>query len=80
MALRVLELFETVQFYRKYGMATKEGLVVDCKAVGLGESGDVVATGMDVIPLILLELLLLLNLKPIPSVLCGKQVLKISPY
>ncbi len=39
------ELFETVQFYRKYGMATKEGLVVDCKAVGLGESGDVVATG-----------------------------------
>jgi len=39
------EIFETVQFYRKYGKPTPEGLVVDFKAVGMGEIGDVVATG-----------------------------------
>lgn len=39
------EIYETVQFYRKYGKPTPEGLVVDFKSVGIGESGDVVATG-----------------------------------
>lgn len=39
------EIFETVQFYRKYGRATPEGLVVDFKAVGIDANHDVVATG-----------------------------------
>jgi len=39
------EIFETVQFYRKYGRPVPEGLVVDFKAVGMGEFSDVVATG-----------------------------------
>ena len=39
------EIFETVQFYRQYGRPTPEGLVVDFKAVGMGEVDDVVATG-----------------------------------
>jgi len=39
------EIFETVQFYRQYGRPTPAGLVVDFKAVGMGEGSDVVATG-----------------------------------
>lgn len=39
------EIFETVQFYRKYGQATPEGLFVDFKAVGMDDIRDVVATG-----------------------------------
>jgi len=39
------EIFETVQFYRKYGTPTPEGLVVDFNAVGMGEIRDAVATG-----------------------------------
>ena len=39
------EIFETVQFYRKYGRPTPEGLIVDFKAVEIGEIQDVVATG-----------------------------------
>ena len=39
------EIFETVQFYRKYGQPSPGGLVVDFKAVGIGENSDVVATG-----------------------------------
>jgi len=39
------KVFETVQFYRTYGQATKEGLVVDFAAVGVEEIDDVVATG-----------------------------------
>lgn len=39
------EVFETVQFYRKYGQPTAEGLVVDFNAVGIGEVQNVVATG-----------------------------------
>ena len=39
------EIFETVQFYRKYGRPTPVGLVVDFKAVEIGEIQDVVATG-----------------------------------
>ena len=39
------EIFETVQFYRKYGQSTPKGLVVDFKAVEVGEFQDVVATG-----------------------------------
>jgi len=39
------EIFETVQFYRQYGAATPEGLVVDFKGIGMAGSGNVVATG-----------------------------------
>lgn len=39
------EIFETVQFYRKYGKPTPEGLVVDFNAGGMGEFSGVVATG-----------------------------------
>lgn len=39
------EIFETVQFYRKYGSPTADGLVVDFDAVGIGDIRDVVATG-----------------------------------
>jgi len=39
------EIFETVQFYRKYGKPTPDGLVVDFKSVGIDSYGDVVATG-----------------------------------
>ena len=39
------EVFETVQFYRKYGNPTPEGLVVDFDAIGMDDIHDVVATG-----------------------------------
>jgi predicted CoA-substrate-specific enzyme activase len=39
------DVFETVQFYRKYGKSTPEGLVVDFNADGMGDFTGVVATG-----------------------------------
>jgi predicted CoA-substrate-specific enzyme activase len=39
------ELFETVQFYRKFGQHKENGLVVDFASVGVGEVDNVVATG-----------------------------------
>lgn len=39
------EIFETVQFYRKYGQPKENGLVVDFESVGVGQIDNVVATG-----------------------------------
>lgn len=39
------DVFETVQFYRKYGKPTSEGLIVDFNTDTMGEFRGVVATG-----------------------------------
>lgn len=39
------EIFETVQFYRKYGQAGEKGLLVDFSSVGIENVEQVVATG-----------------------------------
>jgi predicted CoA-substrate-specific enzyme activase len=40
-----MKLFETVEFYRRFGSRNTEGLVVDFDAVGLGKTDKVVVTG-----------------------------------
>lgn len=43
--IRLSRVFETVRFYREYGMRQQDGLMVDFAALGVGKVEEVVATG-----------------------------------